>query len=135
VCAVGNVNTGALDPLRKICGIAHRHDARAHVDGASGLGAAATPSLRHLLDGVDLADSWATDAHKWLNVPYDCGIVLCTHPDSHPTTITLSADYLTRTGTDWTPESPHQAHAFPAWAGQTLRALTMMIGSRCNHHG
>jgi glutamate/tyrosine decarboxylase-like PLP-dependent enzyme len=81
VCAqAGNVNTGAFDPLREICGIAHEHDARVHVDGAFGLWAAATPSLRHLLDGVGLADSWATDAHKWFNVPYDCGIVLCATP-------------------------------------------------------
>ena len=65
-------------------------------DGAFGLWAAATPSLRHLLDGVGLADSWATDAHKWLNVPYDCGIVLCAYPDSHRAAMTLSAAYLTR---------------------------------------
>lgn len=98
----------------------------AHVDSAFGLGATATPSLRHLLDGVDLADSWATDTHKWLTVPYDCGIVLCAHPDSHPATVTLSAAYLTRPGsrdgTEWTPESPRRARAFAVWAGQALSA-------------
>ena len=126
VCAqAGNVNTGAFDPLREICRIAHEQDAWVHVDGAFGLWAAATPSLRHLLDGVGLADTWATDAHKWLNVPYDCGIVLCAHPDSHRAAMRLSADYLARTGsrdgTDWTPESSRRARAFPVWAA--LRSL------------
>jgi len=126
VCAqAGNVNTGAFDPFREICEVAHEHDAWVHVDGAFGLWAAATPSLRHLLDGVELADSWATDAHKWLNVPYDCGIVLCAHPDSHQAAMTLSAAYLTRTGsrdgTDWTPESSRRARAFAVWAA--LRSL------------
>ncbi len=126
VCAqAGNVNTGAFDPLREICGIAHQHGAWVHVDGAFGLWAAATPSLRHLVDGVGLADSWATDAHKWLNVPYDCGIVLCAHPGSHQAAMTLSAAYLTRTGsrdgTDWTPESSRRARAFAVWAA--LRSL------------
>jgi glutamate/tyrosine decarboxylase-like PLP-dependent enzyme len=111
--------------LREICGIAHDHGAWVHVDGAFGLWAAATPSLRHLLDGVGLADSWATDAHKWLNVPFDCGIVLCAHPDSHRTAMTLSAAYLTRTGsrdgTDWTFESSRRARAFAVWAA--LRSL------------
>ena len=72
VCAqAGNINTGAIDPLADICDIAHQVHAWVHVDGAFGLWAAASPTLRPLLDGVDHADSWATDAHKWLNVPYD----------------------------------------------------------------
>lgn len=126
VCAqAGNVNTGACDPLREICGIAHERDAWVHVDGAFGLWAAAAPSLRHLVDGAELADSWATDGHKWLNVPYDCGIVLCAHPESHRAAMTLSAAYLARTGdrdgADWSPESSRRARAFPLWAA--LRGL------------
>ena len=78
VCAqAGEVNTGAFDPLPEIADAAREAGAWLHVDGAFGLWAAASPALAHLVDGAELADSWATDAHKWLNVPYDCGIVLC----------------------------------------------------------
>ena len=84
VCAqVGNVNTGAVDPVGQISDIAHRHGAWVHVDGAFGLWAAASPRLRPLVAGVGRADSWATDAHKWLNVPYDCGLVFCADPQAH----------------------------------------------------
>ena len=72
VCAqAGNVNTGSVDPLTEIAEVAHESRAWLHVDGAFGLWAAASPSLKHLVAGADRADSWATDAHKWLNVPYD----------------------------------------------------------------
>jgi glutamate/tyrosine decarboxylase-like PLP-dependent enzyme len=126
VCAqVGNVNTGACDPMREICRIAHDREAWVHVDGAFGLWAAAAPSLRHLVDGVELADSWATDGHKWLNVPYDSGFALCAHPRAHRAAMSLSASYLAdtggRNGTDWTPESSRRARAFPVWAA--LRGL------------
>lgn len=121
VCAqAGNVDTGAFDPLREICELARGRGAWVHVDGAFGLWAAASPALAHLVDGAALADSWATDAHKWLNVPYDCGIVLCAHPDAHRAAMTLSAAYLARTGSrdgvDWTPESSRRARVFPVWA-------------------
>ncbi len=140
VAQAGNVNTGAVDPLRAICDTAHAHDAWVHVDGAFGLWAAAAPDRAHLTDGVALADSWATDGHKWLNVPYDCGIVLCAHPDSHRAAMTLSASYLARTGardgTDWTPESSRRARAFALWAG--LRSLGRdgvgeMVERCCRH--
>lgn len=125
VAQAGNVNTGGFDPLREICETAHARDAWVHVDGAFGLWAAAAPSRAHLADGVGLADSWATDGHKWLNVPYDCGIVLCAHPESHRAAMTLTASYLARTGardgSDWTPESSRRARAFTLWAG--LRSL------------
>ncbi|MBA2317680.1 MAG: aspartate aminotransferase family protein [Euzebyales bacterium] len=126
VCAqVGNVNTGAFDPVGEICQVAHERGAWVHVDGAFGLWAAAAPSLAHLTGGVALADSWATDAHKWLNVPYDCGVVVCAHADSHRAAMTLSAAYLARTGSrdgaDWTPESSRRARVFPVWAA--LRSL------------
>jgi glutamate/tyrosine decarboxylase-like PLP-dependent enzyme len=125
VAQAGNVNTGAFDPLRQVCEIAHAHDAWVHVDGAFGLWAAADPSRRHLVDGAELADSWATDGHKWLNVPYDSGVVLCAHPESHRAAMTVSAAYLARTGgrdgTDWTPESSRRARVFAVWAA--LRSL------------
>ena len=126
VCAqAGNVNTGSFDPLREICEIAHEGGAWVHVDGAFGLWAAASPALRHLVDGVELADSWATDAHKWLNVPYDCGIVFCAHPETHRSAMMLAASYLARTGSrdgsDWTPESSRRARGFSVWAA--LRSL------------
>jgi len=141
VCAqAGNVNTGAFDPLREVCEAAHDRGAWVHVDGAFGLWAAAAPSLRHLTDGAEGADSWATDAHKWLNVPYDCGIVFCAHPDSHRTAMTLSAAYLARTGSrdgvDWTAESSRRARVFPVWAA--LRSLgragvTDLVERCCAH--
>ena len=126
VAQAGNVNTGAFDPLREICEAAGEHGAWVHVDGAFGMWAAAAPSLRHLTDGIELADSWATDGHKWLNVPYDSGIVFCAHPDSHAAAMSLSAAYLVRqgdlrNGTDWTPESSRRARGFAIWAA--LRSL------------
>ena len=95
VCAqVGNVNTGAVDPVGQISDIAHRHGAWVHVDGAFGLWAAASPRLRPLVAGVGRADSWATDAHKWLNVPYDCGLVFCADPQAHRAAMGARAGYL-----------------------------------------
>jgi glutamate/tyrosine decarboxylase-like PLP-dependent enzyme len=125
VAQAGNVNTGAFDPLGEICDLVHTRGGWVHVDGAFGLWAAASPKLRHLTDGAGRADSWAVDGHKWLNVPYDCGIVLCAHPDSHRAAMALSAAYLARTGTrdgtDWTPESSRRARVFAVWAA--LRSL------------
>lgn len=126
VCAqVGNVNTGACDPIGEITRLAHRVDAWVHVDGAFGLWAAAAPSTRHLVADVGAADSWAVDAHKWLNVPYDSGMAFCRHPEAHRAAMSLSAEYLTTTGhrdgADWTPESSRRARAFAVWAA--LRTL------------
>ena len=84
VCAqAGNVNSGGFDPFGAICDLAHEHGAWVHIDGAFGLWAAASRNHRHLVDGFEQADSWATDAHKWLNVPYDCGIAFTAHPTDH----------------------------------------------------
>ena len=84
VCAqVGNVNSGAIDPVADIVAAAREAGAWVHVDGAFGLWAAASPALRHLVAGAERADSWATDAHKWLNVPYDSGLAFCAHPAAH----------------------------------------------------
>jgi len=123
----GNVNTGAFDPLDEIATIAHAKNAWLHVDGAFGLWAMTDPSRRHLLKGVDLADSWATDAHKWLNVPYDSGIVAVRNPADLNVAITKSAAYLIRAegaardNHDFTPESSRRARGFAVWAA--IRSL------------
>lgn len=142
VCAqAGNVNTGASDPFRAIADAVRDTGAWVHVDGAFGAWAAASPAHRHLVDGIDLADSWATDGHKWLNVPYDGGFVICADPDAHRRAMTLSASYLARAdggrdGTDWTPESSRRARAFAVWAA--LRSLGregvgQLVARCCDH--
>jgi glutamate/tyrosine decarboxylase-like PLP-dependent enzyme len=88
------VNTGTCDPLPAIADATEKAGAWLHVDGASGMWAAASPSLRHLCEGVERAGSWATDAHKWLNVPYDSGIAFCAHPHAHRAAMGVQADYL-----------------------------------------
>jgi glutamate/tyrosine decarboxylase-like PLP-dependent enzyme len=123
----GNVNTGAVDPLRAACEIARGHGAWIHVDGAFGLWAAASPRMRHLVDGVELADSWACDGHKWLNVPYDSGFAICAHPEVHSAAVSYTAPYLagpggrTISGADLTLESSRRARGFTTWAA--LREL------------
>jgi glutamate/tyrosine decarboxylase-like PLP-dependent enzyme len=123
VCAqAGNVNTGACEALQDICDAAHEAGAWVHVDGAFGLWATASPKLRHLVAGVEEADSWATDAHKWLNVPYDCGIAICAHPDAHRAAMGTRASYLVhsqegkeRDEMDWNPEFSRRARAVPTY--------------------
>jgi glutamate/tyrosine decarboxylase-like PLP-dependent enzyme len=128
VCAqAGEVNTGAFDPLPEIVEIVRETDAWLHVDGAFGLWAAASPTRRHLVAGVAGADSWATDAHKWLNVPYDCGIAFCAKPPAHMASMTMKASYFEgqgawgRDAADWTPESSRRARALTVYAA--LRSL------------
>ena len=128
VCAqAGNVNTGAVDPLRTICAAAQEAGAWVHVDGAFGMWATASPTLRHLTEGIEHADSWATDAHKWLNVPYDCGLVFCAHPAAHRAAMSSHASYLVhsedreRDEMYWNPEASRQARGFPVYAA--LRSL------------
>jgi len=92
VCGkAGEVNTGSIDDLEAIADAAEGTGAWFHVDGAFGLWAAASPQLRHLVRGVERADSWATDCHKWLNVPYDSGIAFCAHPDAHRQAMAVTA--------------------------------------------
>lgn len=123
----GNVNTGACDPLRAACEAARHHGAWAHVDGAFGLWAAASPTTRHLVDGIELADSWGCDGHKWLNVPYDSGYAFCARPDVQAASVSYTAAYLTGSGTgpaaaaDLTLESSRRARGFATWAA--LRQL------------
>jgi glutamate/tyrosine decarboxylase-like PLP-dependent enzyme len=143
VCAqAGNVNSGAVDPLAALCETAHDHGAWVHVDGAFGLWAAASPALRHLVAGVEQADSVATDAHKWLNVPYDSGLVFVTHPEAHRAAFSTVAGYLTpgqageRDPGAFTPEFSRRARGFPVWAA--LRSLgrsgvAAMVERCCAH--
>jgi glutamate/tyrosine decarboxylase-like PLP-dependent enzyme len=122
VCAqAGNVNTGAVDPLAEICARAGDSGAWVHVDGAFGLWAAAVPSLRRLTAGVEHADSWATDAHKWLNVPYDSGLAFVRDPDALRAAMSVSAEYLPpaagqRNPCDYTPEMSRRGRGVEVWA-------------------
>jgi glutamate/tyrosine decarboxylase-like PLP-dependent enzyme len=122
----GNVNTGACDELREACELVHQHGGWVHVDGAFGLWAAASPATRHLVDGLELADSWACDGHKWLNLPYDSAFAFCRRPDVHAATMSYAAAYLVGSGgapvgADLTAESSRRARGFAVWAG--LREL------------
>ena len=126
VCAqAGNVNSGAVDPLADIADVC---DGRAwlHVDGAFGLWAAAAPSTRRLLAGAERADSWALDAHKWLNTPYDAAVAIVAHPEAHTGAMSLAASYLATDGmqrdaSNFVPESSRRARAIPIYAA--LRSL------------
>jgi glutamate/tyrosine decarboxylase-like PLP-dependent enzyme len=124
----GNVNTGAFDDFVAATAVAHGHGAWVHVDGAFGLWAAANPATRHLVEGVENADSWGTDGHKWLNVPYDSGYAFCAHPEVHATAVSYTASYLTGQGQSWLRapgdyvlESSRRARGFATWAA--LRQL------------
>jgi glutamate/tyrosine decarboxylase-like PLP-dependent enzyme len=129
VCAqAGEVNTGAFDDFDAIADVVADTGAWLHIDGAFGLWAAASPSRRPLLRGAERADSWATDGHKWLNVPYDSGLAFCAHPDVHRAAIGVTASYLVhakdpreRDPMDWTPEFSRRARGFPVYAA--IRAL------------
>jgi glutamate/tyrosine decarboxylase-like PLP-dependent enzyme len=128
VCAqVGNVNSGACDPVGEICRLAHDRGGWVHVDGAFGLWAAASPALRPHVAGLDAADSWATDAHKWLNVPYDSGLAIVAHPDAHRAPVRISASYLGpdvdghRDSDAYVPEMSRRARGLAVWAA--LRTL------------
>jgi glutamate/tyrosine decarboxylase-like PLP-dependent enzyme len=123
VCAqAGNVSTGATDPLDAIVAAAHAKGAWVHVDAAFGLWAAAVPEMRAQVTGIAAADSWATDAHKWLNVPYDSGLAIVADAAPHRAAMSLKASYLQRgpeeerIGTDWVPESSRRARVVPLYA-------------------
>jgi glutamate/tyrosine decarboxylase-like PLP-dependent enzyme len=123
VCAqAGNVSTGASDPFDAIVSVAHERGAWVHVDGAFGLWAAAVPELRDHVRGIHQADSWATDAHKWLNVPYDSGIAIVADAAPHRAAMGLRASYLQRgageerIGMDWVPDSSRRSRILPLYA-------------------
>jgi glutamate/tyrosine decarboxylase-like PLP-dependent enzyme len=141
VCVqAGNINTGAVDPLDRVCAIAHRHGAWVHVDGAVGLWAMASPQVRPRFAGAERADSWSTDAHKWLNTPYDCGIVICAHPDQHRATTGITAPYIViseeRDGFEWTPEWSRRARSLPLYAAMRSlgRSGIVDLVDRCCAH-
>ncbi len=130
VCAqAGNVNTGAFDPIDEVCRLVRGHGPGGwvHVDGAFGLWAAASPARRHLVAGVEQADSWATDAHKWLNVPYDSGLAVVAYPAAHRAATGIAAAYLLpgqereRDSFNLVPEASRRARGFPVWAA--IRSL------------
>jgi glutamate/tyrosine decarboxylase-like PLP-dependent enzyme len=121
----GNVNTGASDPLADVVPRAHDAGAWVHVDGAFGLWLAAAPARAHLVAGIDGADSWSTDGHKWLNVPYDCGFALCRDPAPLVAAMSATAAYLPSgvhpDAFQYTPEMSRRARGVEVWAA--LRSL------------
>jgi aromatic-L-amino-acid decarboxylase len=128
VCAqAGDVNTGDFDPLAEVVEAGRAAGAWVHIDGAFGLWAATTPRHRHLMEGAAGADSWATDAHKWLNVPYDCGLAFVADPEPHIASMDVTAAYLTtakddqRSNRAWVPDFSRRARGFAVYAA--LRAL------------
>ncbi|GAA6619045.1 pyridoxal phosphate-dependent decarboxylase family protein [Scytonema sp. NUACC26] len=142
VCTqVGNVNTGACDPVGDICERNRTPGVWVHVDGAFGLWAAACPSLAYLTHGVEQADSWATDAHKWLNVPYDSGLAFVRNADVLKASMAVSASYLPtlsdrRNPSDYTPEFSRRARGVEVWAA--LRSLGRsgvadLVERTCSH--
>lgn len=129
IAQAGDVNSGAVDPLPQVIEAARDYGAWVHVDGAFGLWAAASPALRHLVDAVEGADSWATDGHKWLNVPYDCGFAIVKDAEAHRTAFQSfrGVEYIPdplhgeRYAAEWVPEFSRRARALPAYAA--LRTL------------
>ena len=137
----GNVNTGGFDPISEICQAAHASGAWVHVDGAFGLWAAAVPSLAHLTTGIENADSWATDFHKWLNVPYDSGLAIVRDPDALRAAMAVAAEYLPtsspfRNPSDYTPELSRRARGVEVWAAlRSLgrKGLVDLVERTCRH--
>lgn len=122
----GDVNTGGFDNFEVLIPIARKYGAWVHVDGAFGMWAAASPRFEQLVRGVEQAHSWATDGHKWLNVPYDCGYAFVVEPDAHRASMSYHASYLTqedvaRDPMDWNPEFSRRARGFASYAA--LREL------------
>jgi glutamate/tyrosine decarboxylase-like PLP-dependent enzyme len=146
VCAqAGNVNGGAFDPLRiigeRVGAARQQRPVWLHLDGAFGLWARVSPARRHLVDGAELADSWATDAHKWLNTPYDCGIALVRDGEAHRRTFRGGAKYLPGESAvpnpfDHVPELSRRARGFALWAAlrQLGRTGVADLVERCCAH-
>ena len=141
VLQAGDVNAGVFDSFPELIAMAHEAEAWVHVDGAMGLWCNAVPGMRHLLAGAERADSWATDGHKWLNVPYDCGYAFVAHPEHHRAAMEHHASYLVhatdvRDQLDWTPDHSRRARGFATYAA--LRELgrdgLSDLVSRCCRH-
>lgn len=136
----GNVNTGASDPFPPLIGAARQAGSWVHVDGAFGLWAAASPTEAIQVQGVGAADSWATDAHKWLNVPYDCGLVFVRNPDDLEAPFSAEASYLIqdapREPIRFTPESSRRARGIEVWAALASlgkKGLADLVARCCRH--
>lgn len=136
----GELNTGAFDPFAAACALAAEKGAWVHVDGAFGLWAAASPCRRHLVAGIERADSWVTDGHKTLNTPYDCGYAFVADPEAHRASMAISASYILagdgRDQTDWNPEWSRRARGFATYAA--IRSLgrsgiAELVDRLCDH--
>src|SRR5882672_684777 len=137
----GDINIGAYDEFERLIPIAKRYGAWVHVDGAFGLWAGASPRFRHLVKGIEAADSWATDGHKWLNVPFDSGFAFVSDAEAHRASLSIRASYLThasdaRDQVDWNPEWSRRARGFPAYAAlrQLGRDGVAELVERCCRH-
>ncbi len=139
----GDLNTGVFDSFKALCPIARKYEAWVHVDGAFGLWAAASPRYRHLLEGVEQANSWATDGHKWLNLPFDSGFVFVAEPAAHRAAFSQATSYAVpledlRNQKDWNPEWSRRGRGFAAYAA--LRHLGEagvrdLVERCCGHAG
>ncbi|MCF7761478.1 MAG: aminotransferase class V-fold PLP-dependent enzyme, partial [Cephaloticoccus sp.] len=137
----GDLNTGSFDPFAELIPLAHRHGAWVHVDGAFGLWATASPAHRHYTAGVQMADSWATDGHKWLNVPYDCGYAIVAQREPHYRSMAHHANYLThsevaRDAVDWNPEYSRRARGFATYAAIASlgrSGIAQLVAESCRH--
>lgn len=138
----GDINTGAYEDFTTLIPLAHAQDAWVHVDGAFGLWAAASPRRRGLLAGVEGADSWATDGHKWLNVPFDCGYAFVAHPEPLRASMSLRASYIppdagqARDQMEWTPEWSRRARGFATYAAIRelgRRGIADLVDRCCDH--
>lgn len=141
ILEAGDINTGAFEDYSSAIPVAKRCGAWVHLDAAFGLWAAASPRYKRLLHGAEAADSWATDGHKWLNVPYDCGYAFVAHPEAHRSAMSLRAPYLVhdndaRDQLDWTPDWSRRARGFATYAAlrQLGRAGTADLIDRCCGH-
>jgi glutamate/tyrosine decarboxylase-like PLP-dependent enzyme len=136
----GNVNTGSFDPAGPVCDWAAQRSAWVHVDGAFGLWARALPRLNHLVEGYERLDSWATDAHKWLNVPYDCGIAMVRDGEALRAAMAMTAAYLPPSGVRdpmaYSPDGSRRARAVDVWAALASlgRAGVGELVDRCSRH-
>lgn len=140
IAQAGQINTGAFDPILPITKIAHRTNAWVHVDGAFGLWARACPGTALLATGMEHADSWATDGHKWLQLPYDCGFAIVRHAEVHRRAMAITASYLPaiaageRNPSHYVPELSRRARGFAAWAmirALGRRGIAALVGHHC----
>jgi aromatic-L-amino-acid decarboxylase len=141
VLNAADLNIGACDPFVELIAIAHAADAWVHIDGAIGLWVKASPTRRRLVEGVEGADSWATDAHKWLNTPKDCGLAFVRDAAAHRAAMAVSASYIAADGDardqlDWTPDFSRRARGFAVYAALRelgRRGVGQLIDRCCEH--